>query len=60
MFENRKNILDVCDYIDHVICSDKDLFCIRIRAIKKELKRSLKLNPNCCSQEEIDFLIKRL
>jgi len=60
MFEDRRKILDVCDYIDRIICSDTDLFCIRVCEVKKEIKRTLKLNPKCCTKKEIDFLVKRL
>ncbi len=60
MFEDRRKILDVCEYIDRIICSDTDLFCIRVREVKKEIKRTLKINPNCCTKKEIDFLVKRL
>ncbi len=60
MLDDYNNILNICDYIDHVIGSDKNLFCARMKAVKKELEKSLKLNTKNCCREDLEFLLKRL
>lgn len=58
MLIDRNRIKDICDYIDYTVREDSTVFAIQIKALKKDIERSLRKN-NAMSPE-IEFLIKRL
>lgn len=58
MLIDKNRIRDICDYIDYTVREDSTVFAIQIKALKKDIERSLRKN-NVMSPE-IEFLIKRL
>lgn len=58
MLIDKNRIKNICDYIDYTVREDSTVFAIQIRALKKDIERSLRKN-NIMSPE-IEFLIKRL
>jgi hypothetical protein len=58
MLIERNRIKNICDYIDYTVREDSTVFAIQIKALKKDIERSLRKN-NIMSPE-IEFLIKRL
>lgn len=59
MFDDRKKIIELCDYIDSVIVSDRMLFSERMIHLKSEIASSLVKNFSG-SKSELDFLLRRL
>jgi hypothetical protein len=58
MLIDRNRIKDICDYIDYTVREDSSVFAIQIKALKKDIERSLRKNN--IMTPEIEFLIKRL
>ncbi|HOP30197.1 MAG TPA: hypothetical protein P5120_16740 [Spirochaetota bacterium] len=58
MLIDRNRIKDICDYIDYTVREDSTVFAIQIKALKKDIERSLRKNN--IMTPEIEFLIKRL
>ncbi len=58
MLIEKNRIKNICDYIDYTVREDSTVFSIQIKALKKDIERSLRKN-NIMSPE-IEFLIKRL
>ena len=58
MLIDKNRIKDICDYIDYTVREDSTVFSIQIRALKKDIERSLRKNNTITP--EIEFLIKHL
>jgi len=58
MLIDRNRIKDICDYIDYTVREDSTVFAIQIKALKKDIERSIRKNN--IITPEIEFLIKRL
>lgn len=58
MLIDRNRIKDICDYIDYTVREDSSVFAIQMKALKKDIERSLRKNN--IMTPEIEFLIKRL
>ena len=59
MFDDPKKISDICEYINSVVISDKDMFAERMIHLKNDIASSLKKNFKG-SGRELDFLLRRL
>lgn len=59
MFDDRKKITEICEYIDSVIISDRMLFSARMVHLKNEIASSLAKNFKG-TKSELDFLLRRL
>lgn len=58
MLIDKNRIKDICDYIDYTVREDSSVFAIQMKALKKDIERSLRKNN--IMTPEIEFLIKRL
>ncbi len=58
MLIDKNRIKDICDYIDSTVREDSTVFAIQIKALKKDIERSLRKNNPF--SPEIEFLIKHL
>jgi len=58
MLIDKNRIKDICDFIDYTVREDSSVFAIQMKALKKDIERSLRKNN--IMTPEIEFLIKRL
>jgi len=59
MFDDQRKITGLCEYIDSVITSDRDIFAERMIQLKGDIASSLARNFKG-SKNELDFLLARL
>ena len=59
MLDNPKNISEICEFIDSVIVSDREMFSERMVHLKSDIAMSLEKNFKG-SKSELDFMLRRL
>lgn len=59
MFDDTRKISEICEFINSVIVSDRDMFAERMIHLKSDIGASLAKNFRG-SRVELDFLLRRL
>lgn len=59
MLDESRKISDICEYINSVIISDRDMFAERMIHLKSDISASLAKNFKG-SRIELEFLLRRL
>ncbi|HPS58926.1 MAG TPA: hypothetical protein PK514_12545 [Spirochaetota bacterium] len=59
MFDDTKKISEICEFINSVIISDREMFAERMVHLKSDIGASLAKNFKG-SRGELDFLLRRL